>query len=105
MDVHDPATGEVAPDDAGPIAAWFLDQDDDRRSFLVSQAFFPGAAGGADPWERLSRAWRGWVDPDAFEMLRGTVSLPFRAGRERRVAVKVIDVRGTEAIRVLDLPG
>jgi len=47
---------------------------------------------------------RGWVDPDAFEMLRGTTSLPFRAGRERRVAVKVIDFRGNEAIRILDLP-
>jgi adenine-specific DNA-methyltransferase len=104
MDVYDPATGEVTSDDTGQIAAWFLDQDYDRRSFLVSQAFFPGASGSADPWERLSRALRGWVDPDAFEMLRGTVSLPFRAGKERRVAVKVIDFRGNEAIRTLELP-
>ena len=43
-------------------------------------------------------------DPDAFEMLRGTVSLPFRAGPEQRIAVKVIDFRGNEAIRILDLP-
>jgi adenine-specific DNA-methyltransferase len=104
MDVYDPATGEVTSDDTGQVAAWLLDQDYDRRSFLVSQAFFPGASGSADPWERLSRALRGWVDPDAFEMLRGTTSLPFRAGKERRVAVKVIDFRGNEAIRILDLP-
>jgi adenine-specific DNA-methyltransferase len=104
MDVYDPTTGEVASDDATQIAAWFLDQDYDRRSFLVSQAFFPGSSGGADPWARLSRALRGWVDPDAFEMLRGTTSLPFRAGPERRIAVKVIDFRGNEAIRVLELP-
>jgi adenine-specific DNA-methyltransferase len=104
MDVYDPATGEVTSDDTGQVAAWLLDQDYDRRSFLVSQAFFPGASGSADPWERLSRALRGWVDPDAFEMLRGTISLPFRAGKERRVAVKVIDFRGNEAIRILDLP-
>jgi adenine-specific DNA-methyltransferase len=37
-------------------------------------------------------------------MLRGTVSLPFRAGTERRVAVKVIDFRGNEAIRTVGLP-
>jgi adenine-specific DNA-methyltransferase len=104
MDVYDPATGEVASDDTTQIAAWFLDQDYDRRSFLVSQAFFPGSSGGADPWARLSRALRGWVDPDAFEMLRGTTSLPFHAGPERRIAVKVIDFRGNEAIRVLELP-
>jgi adenine-specific DNA-methyltransferase len=57
-----------------------------------------------NPWERLSRALRGWVDPEAFEMLRSTVSLPFRVGKERRVAVKVIDFRGNEAIRIADLP-
>jgi adenine-specific DNA-methyltransferase len=102
IDVYDPASGEVHSDDPTEIAAWFLDQDYDRKSFLVSQAFFPGA-GASDPWERLSRALKGWVDPDAFEMLRGTVSLPFRAGPERRAAVKVIDFRGNEAIRVLDL--
>jgi adenine-specific DNA-methyltransferase len=103
IDVYDPVTGEVHSDDPTEIAAWFLDQDYDRKSFLVSQAFFPGA-GASDPWERLSRALKGWVDPDAFEILRGTVSLPFRAGTERRAAVKVIDFRGNEAIRVLDLP-
>jgi adenine-specific DNA-methyltransferase len=37
-------------------------------------------------------------------MLRGAISLPFRAGNERRVAVKVIDFRGNEAIRIQDLP-
>ena len=103
VDVYDPATGEVTSDSTDGIAAWFLDQDYDRRSFLVSQAFFPGA-GTSDPWERLSRNLRGWVDPDAFEMLRGTVSLPFKPGPERRVAVKVIDFRGNEAIRILDVP-
>ena len=46
----------------------------------------------------------GWVDLDALEVLRGTMSLPFRAGKERRVAVKVIDFRGSEAIRILELP-
>lgn len=102
IDVYDPTTGEVHSDDPTQIAAWFLDQDYDRRSFLVSQAFFPGA-GASDPWERLSRNLKGWVDPDAFEMLRGTTSLPFRPGLERRVAVKVIDFRGNEAIRVLNL--
>ena len=38
-------------------------------------------------------------------MLRGTTSLPFRAGKACRVAVKVIDFRGNEAIRILDLTG
>lgn len=104
MDVYDPATGEVSSSGTDGVAAWFLDTDYDRRSFLVSQAFFPGASGGADPWARLGRALRGWVDPDAFEALRGTTSLPFAAGQHGRVAVKVIDFRGNEAIKIVDLP-
>ena len=99
MDAYDPATGKVASDDTGQIAAWLLDQDHDRRSFLISQAFFPGAAAGADPWERLSRALRGWVDPDEDRV----AAVPVRAGAP--VAVKVIDFGGKEAIRVLELPG
>ena len=102
MDVYDPATGEVASAGTDGVAAWFLDTDYDRRSFLVSQAFFPGA-GTADPWARLGRALRGWVDPDAFEMLRGTTSLPFSRGEHGRAAVKVIDFRGNEAIKILHL--
>ena len=104
IDVYDPATGEVSSDTPDGIAAWFLDQDYDRRSFLISQAFFPGAGPGGDPWKRLSTALKGWVDPDQFELLRGTRSLPFRAGEQSRIAVKVIDFRGNEAIRILDLP-
>jgi adenine-specific DNA-methyltransferase len=72
MDVYDPTTGEVTSDTVEGIAAWFLDSDYDRRSFLISQAFFPGAGPGGDPWKRLSTALKGWVDPDQFEMLRGT---------------------------------
>lgn len=103
IDVYDPATGEVTSDTPDGIAAWFLDQDYDRRSFLISQAFFPGAGPGGDPWKRLSTALKGWVDPDQFELLRGTRSLPFRAEEQSRIAVKVIDFRGNEAIRILDL--
>lgn len=107
MDVYDPSTGEVSSDTTDGIAAWFLDQDYDQRTFLISQAFFPGTAGGGDPWKRLSAALRGWVDPDAFASMGGphaVRSLPFRAGASRRIAVKVIDFRGNEAIRILDLP-
>jgi adenine-specific DNA-methyltransferase len=102
MDVYDPSTGEVASSTTDQVAAWFLDTDYDRRSFLISQALFPGA-GASDPWERLGRALRGWVDPDAFDALRGTTSLPFKIGEQRRIAVKVIDFRGNEAITIRDI--
>lgn len=37
--------------------------------------------------------------------MRGTVSFPFKPGERNRIAVKVIDFRGNEVIRVMPLEG
>ena len=34
---------------------------------------------------------------------RGTVSLPFEPGENKRVAVKIIDDRGIESLKIVDL--
>jgi hypothetical protein len=39
-------------------------------------------------------------DAASTARLSGTVSLPFPAGEHRRIAVKVIDPRGNEVLRV-----
>ena len=78
-----------------------LDSDYDGRCFCVCQAFFPDK--GA--WEKLGKALGGALDEDAFAKLSGTVSLPFPAGENKRVAVKVIDPRGNEVLRVHRLDG
>ncbi len=102
VDIYDPNTGELQQSRGEDVAAWFLDQDYDGYTFCISQAFFP-SDGGA--WEKLERALKGTLDPEKFEALRGTISLPFQPGKHNRVAVKVIDMRGNEVIRVLNLVG
>ena len=42
-------------------------------------------------------------DPQRFAAFSGTRSLPFAAGEHNRIAVKVIDPRGNEVMRVMDL--
>lgn len=42
---------------------------------------------------------------DAFARLSGTVSLPFPEGEHKRIAVKVIDPRGYEVLRLHRLGG
>lgn len=44
------------------------------------------------------------IDPDLIEKYRGTVSLPFDAGDHRRVAVKIVDDRGIESLRIVEMP-
>ena len=101
MDVYDPVTNTLKPTKAQKVAAWFVDADYDGRTFCISQAFFPDKSA----WEKIARALKGQVEPDVFERLSGTESLPFRPGEHRRVAVKVIDPRGNEALRIHRLDG
>jgi adenine-specific DNA-methyltransferase len=101
VDIYDPNTGELLQSRGENVAAWFLDTDYDGYSFHIRQAFFPN--GGQDPWEKLSHTLKGVIDPEKLASLRGTTSLPFLVGKNRKIAVKVIDFRGNEVLRVLGL--
>lgn len=99
VDVYDPITGVVHSDSVSRVAAWFVDSDYDKRTFCIVQAFFPNK----NDWKKLERALNGILDEDRFDMLTGHVSLPFRPGKHKRAAVKVIDQRGNEVMKVVDL--
>lgn len=101
VDIYNPVDNSIAPTKADKVAAWFIDGDYDGRTFCITQAFFPDKSA----WEKLSKALDEIVDPDRFEALSGTVSLPFPAGKHSCVAVKVIDPRGNEVMTVHKLNG
>ena len=96
VDIYDPVTNTIRSTEDQKVAAWFLDGDYDGRTFCITQAFFPDKSA----WEKLSKALGGVVDPERFEALSGTVSLPFPTGKHKCVAVKVIDPRGNEVMQV-----
>jgi len=96
VDVYNPVENTIAATSADKVAAWFLDTDYDGRTFCITQAFFPDKSA----WEKLAKALKGTVDEGRFEALSGTVSLPFPVGKHKRAAVKVIDPRGNEVMRV-----
>ncbi|RKY14802.1 MAG: site-specific DNA-methyltransferase [Planctomycetota bacterium] len=100
VDTYDPLTGEVTHTDGREVAAWFLDTDYDGLVFHICQAFFPR---DGKAWQKLQRALKAYIEPEVFEKMRGVESLPFKVGENRRVAVKVIDIRGIETLRILPL--
>ena len=102
VDIYDPLTGETQHARGDEAAAWFLDADYDGLTFHVCQAFFPG---DAEAWEKLQRALKAAIDPGAFDRMRGTTSFPFEPGKRGRIAVKVVDFRGNEVVRVMTLEG
>jgi adenine-specific DNA-methyltransferase len=107
MDVYDPVSNTLFPTDKERIAAWWLDSDYDGRTFCICQAFFPDKS----KWDKLARALsdKGVIDEDAFNALSGLKSLPFprparlKKGEKWRVAAKIIDPRGNEGMRVVEM--
>jgi adenine-specific DNA-methyltransferase len=69
-------------------------------TFHICQAFFPGRD---DSWRKLKRALKAYIDPEAFEKMRGASSFSFKAGKHNRIAVKVIDFRGNEVMKIYPL--
>jgi adenine-specific DNA-methyltransferase len=99
VDIFDPTSGEVrsSGDVKQDIACWFIDTDYDGDSFFVRHAYF---LGGKDPFERLKTALRAEIDEDAWATLYRTESRPFPRPKSGRIAVKVINHHGDEAMKV-----
>jgi adenine-specific DNA-methyltransferase len=102
FDYYDPRSGTVESGGTENIAMWMLDTDYDGRSLYPRQVFFP-LSGAKDGWSRLAKNLKAEVDEELMEAYRGTLSLPFQPGPHERVAVKIIDDRGIESLRIMEV--
>jgi hypothetical protein len=102
FDYYNTKTGTIESGGTEKIALWMLDPDYDGRSLLPRQVFFP-IAGEKEGWSRLTRNLKAEIDEELIEAYRGTVSLPFEAGGHKRVAVKIVDDRGIESLKILEV--
>jgi adenine-specific DNA-methyltransferase len=102
FDYYNTATGDLEFGGSDKIAMWMLDTDYDGRSLFPRQVFFP-MAGDKEGWTKLAKDLRAEIDETLIGAYRGTVSLPFEAGKHNRAAVKIIDARGIESLRLIDL--
>ena len=96
VDIYDPVANQIVSSGAEKVAAWFIDTDYDGKVFCVCQAFFPDKSA----WEKLQRALKATIAEEEWTKLTGKVSLPFKKGKTGLVAVKVIDPRGNEVMRI-----
>ena len=104
FDYYNTKTGGIESGGADKIAVWLLDTDYDGRSLYPRQVFLP-MAGESEGWARLARNLKAEVDEELIEAYRGTLSLPFDLGKHARVAVKIVDDRGIESLKVLGVEG
>ena len=102
FDYFNTRTGELESGDQKQIAVWMLDTDYDGRSLYPKQVFFP-MAGNKDGWSKLAKSLKAEIDQDLIKNYHGVTSLPFEPGEHKRIAVKIVDDRGVESLRVVSL--
>lgn len=100
FDYYNTKTGLLESGGTDRIAMWMLDTDYDDRSLFPRQVFFP-MAGENEGWSKLARNLKAEIDEELIESYRGTKSLPFEPGKHGKIAVKIVDDRGIESLRIV----
>lgn len=102
FDYYNTRTGNIDSGGTDKIAMWMLDTDYDGRSLFPRQVFFPMAMEN-EGWSRLAKNLKAEIDETLIESYRSTVSLPFEIGDNKRIAVKIIDDRGIESLKIIEV--
>lgn len=102
FDYYDVNTGAITSKGSSDIAMWMLDTDYDGMTLNPTQIFFP-MAGPDDGWSRLAKTLKAELDPEYIEAYRGTESIPFIINKPTKIAVKIIDNRGIESLKVMTI--
>jgi adenine-specific DNA-methyltransferase len=102
FDYYNTKTGEIESGGADRIAMWMLDPDYDGRSLFPRQVFFIANV-MKNGLETLTQSLRAEIDEKLIQSYWETVSLPFESGEHKRAAVKIIDDRAIESLKVIAL--
>lgn len=100
FDYYDVKKGTVESGNADRIAMWMLDTNYDGMCIEPMQVFFP-MGGKKDGWNKLAKTLRAEINQKLIEKYAGNESLPFKVDSNRQIAVKIIDDRGIESLKVI----
>ena len=74
---------------------------------IQDETSIPGVVGDGPccckGWSKLAKNLKAEIDETLIEAYRGTVSLPFAPGAHGRVAVKIVDDRGIESLKIMEV--
>jgi adenine-specific DNA-methyltransferase len=99
LDTFDPATMQAHHLGGNDVPMWMLDTGWNGMAFKGDQVFFPRTSA----WENLRKALKTTHHDSVWEHLRGDTSAPFAADVGTDIAVKVLDDRGNELLKIARL--
>lgn len=99
FDYYDVKTGKITSESINKIAMWMLDTDYDGLCVEPEQVFFP-MGGKKDGWNKLAKTLKAEINEELIDKFAGNESIWFNADEGEKIAVKIIDDRGIESMRV-----
>ena len=102
FDYYDTKKDRIESGGTDKIVMWMLDTDYDGRSIYPQQVFFPmGTGKDGNHWSKIAKTLKEDIDANLLKAYTGTESLEFEFGEHGKAAVKIVDDRGVESVRVL----
>lgn len=99
LDTFAPATMQAHHMNGNDVPMWMLDTHWNGMAFKADQVFFPRTSA----WDNLRRVLKSTHEDSVWEHLRGDTSAPFTADAGTDIAVKVLDDRGNELLKIARL--
>lgn len=100
FDYYDVKKGTVESGSTSRIAMWMLDTDYDGMCIEPDMVFFP-MGGKKDGWNKLAKTLKTEINMDLIDKYAGNESLWFTVQPDTAIAVKIIDDRGIESLKVI----
>lgn len=100
FDYYNVKNGTINSGSAKNIAMWMLDTDYDGLCIEPCQVFFP-MGGNKGGWKKLAKTLKAEINQDLIEQYADNESLWFNVKPNSSIAVKIIDDRGIESLKVL----
>lgn len=84
------------------IAMWSIDPDYDGRSFVPNQIFFPASPKDSErQLKNIQKTLKANIPYDKLISINTTKSPRFKPGAGQKIAVKIMDDRGIETIKIM----
>jgi adenine-specific DNA-methyltransferase len=100
FDYYDVKKGNVESGNSSQIAMWMLDTHYDGMSIEPMQVFFP-MGDEKDGWVKLAKTLKAEINQDLIKQYAGNESLPFTIEENSMIAVKIVDDRGIESLKII----
>lgn len=97
FDYYDPIKGNITSGSTKDISMWMLDTDYDEKSLFPDQVFLVDNDKNRN-WDKIKKLLKDQVNENELKKFYSDTSAEFELGKNKKIAVKIVDSRGIESL-------